>query len=209
MKSEHEQERVVILAAVDGTPASDAAIGTATALASSVRGAELHFVHVLAPPVFPTGPTVPSMPTYVEDARVFIAAVKRQASARFAGRLEGHLATGDPHERILAVAAELDADLIVIGSQGTTGIARWLHRSLAQRIASDAPCAVLIARPKEHSAAIPEIEPACPDCLDVQRKTTGTELWCAAHTARHPHGRLHYAIPKPFATGSMFFRGDS
>lgn len=54
---------------------------------------------------------------------------------------------GDPAEQIVAVAEESDADLVVVGSRGRTGIARALLGSVARHVLVDAPCSVLIVRP--------------------------------------------------------------
>ena len=54
----------------------------------------------------------------------------------------------DVSEAILDAADELDADMIVIGDKGTTGIKRFLLGSITRRIATHAPCSVLVVRQK-------------------------------------------------------------
>jgi hypothetical protein len=84
---------------------------------------------------------------------------------------------------------------------------RWLLGSVSQGIANDAPCAVLVARPKEVSIG-PEIQPPCHQCFDVQRASHGDKLWCAQHATRHIHGQLHMAGEAPASLGgrSIFIR---
>jgi nucleotide-binding universal stress UspA family protein len=53
---------------------------------------------------------------------------------------------GDPRSAIVDEAAEWGADLIVVGSQGRTGVARWLLGSVASAIVSHAPCSVEVIR---------------------------------------------------------------
>ena len=49
-------------------------------------------------------------------------------------------------EEIINEAQEWDADLILIGTHGRSGISRFLLGSVAQRVASHAPCSVEIVR---------------------------------------------------------------
>ena len=53
---------------------------------------------------------------------------------------------GYPDERLPAVATELDAALIVVGSHGRTGLKRFFIGSVAERVARRAEVDVLIAR---------------------------------------------------------------
>lgn len=62
--------------------------------------------------------------------------------------------TGDPRTVILAEAESFDADLIVLGSQGLTGIKRLMLGSVAAYVASHAHCSVEIVRKK--GAATPD-----------------------------------------------------
>lgn len=54
--------------------------------------------------------------------------------------------TGDVAEQIIAAALEFDADLIVLGSHGRTGLGRVLLGSVARNVLYHAPCSVLIVR---------------------------------------------------------------
>jgi nucleotide-binding universal stress UspA family protein len=53
---------------------------------------------------------------------------------------------GNPAEVLLSVAAEQDADLIVVGNRGMQGAARFLLGSVPNRIAHHANCSVLIVQ---------------------------------------------------------------
>jgi universal stress protein A len=50
---------------------------------------------------------------------------------------------GDPRAQIVAHAAAEGADLIVMGTHGRTGAARFLLGSVAERVVREAPCPVL------------------------------------------------------------------
>ncbi len=95
-----------------------------------------------------------------------------------------HLRVGSPAEQIHRLAANVDADLILIGPH--RGALRSLSRPLggtARHILERARCSVAIARIKhyEPDERQPEIEPPCPDCLRVRAESGGERWWCPAH----------------------------
>jgi nucleotide-binding universal stress UspA family protein len=59
---------------------------------------------------------------------------------------ELEIASGDPAEEIIRLANIHQADLIVIGSRGLTGLDRILQGSVSSQVVSDAPCSVLVIR---------------------------------------------------------------
>jgi len=60
--------------------------------------------------------------------------------------VEGHIAEGHAVESILRSVAALKGDLIVMGSHGRTGLSRVLLGSVAERVARQATCPVLIVK---------------------------------------------------------------
>jgi len=63
------------------------------------------------------------------------------------------VAHGSPAEEIVRIAADEDADIIVIGSHGLTGWRHIVFGSVAERVVRLAPCAVLTIRaPKKEVA---------------------------------------------------------
>jgi nucleotide-binding universal stress UspA family protein len=61
--------------------------------------------------------------------------------------VETHAREGDPAEAIIEVANEQQADLIVVGNRGLTGIRRFLLGSVSSKVSEHAPCSVMIVRP--------------------------------------------------------------
>ena len=57
-----------------------------------------------------------------------------------------HFVTGKPVDVIVKQATAMKADLIVLGTQGRTGIPRALIGSVAERVVRHAPCPVLVVR---------------------------------------------------------------
>jgi len=73
------------------------------------------------------------------------------------------LAHGDTVPQILTTARETKADLIVLGTNGRRGLARFLMGSVAEQILRRAPCPVVTVRgPLSGTAAVeaPAVETA-------------------------------------------------
>ena len=58
------------------------------------------------------------------------------------------IVTGDPAEEIIRLANIYQADLIVIGSRGLTGLKRILQGSVSSQVVESAPCSVLVVKSK-------------------------------------------------------------
>lgn len=57
------------------------------------------------------------------------------------------IVTGDPSAEIIRLAHIHQADLIVIGSRGLTGLQRILEGSVSSQVVAEAPCSVLVVKP--------------------------------------------------------------
>jgi nucleotide-binding universal stress UspA family protein len=141
-----------ILYATDFSPASRAAFTTAVKRARQDR-AELVVVHVLSPIVQTVDGYLPAS-TYNE----IDTAARRHAAdqleplarqARKAGvRVRAVLLDGVPHDAIVRAARKHHAGMIVVGTHGRTGLARFMLGSVAARVVSHAKVPVLTVRGK-------------------------------------------------------------
>lgn len=125
------------------------------------RGATLHVLAVAegeGPPL-PHELTDDAKRRFLEEAH---ATLERYVSERIDGlasagavierdRVRTAVDFGEPGERILALAEALDADLIIIGPRGKTGMERLLMGSVADQVLRQARCSVLVARAREHT----------------------------------------------------------
>ncbi len=59
---------------------------------------------------------------------------------------ELEIVTGDPAVEIVRLAHIHQANLIVIGSRGLTGLQRILEGSVSSQVVADAPCSVLVVK---------------------------------------------------------------
>jgi len=192
-------QRTVILAAVDGSAASPYVV-SAGAKFASMPGAELHMVHVIEALADPKRLT-----EQLERGRQILENLGRDLPQNIPLTL--HLAAGTATREVLQLAANLQADLIVVGAHDLSRLEKLLLGSVSEPIVRKAQCPVYVVRRKDyHGKVVPELEPPCPDCLQVQRATGGKELWCARHAEKHAHGRVHYELPQGFAEGSTFVR---
>ena len=62
------------------------------------------------------------------------------------GSLHEHVALGDPAGEIVALAGELGADLIVVGSHGGDALRRLFTGSVASKVVRDASCPVVVVK---------------------------------------------------------------
>jgi nucleotide-binding universal stress UspA family protein len=191
--------RFVVLLAIDDTPQKHEVVRVGANFARAMPGGELHVVHVvedrppLAAYVPPLGGWSMSTTDIVGAARKRLDDVTAEACEQFSGRIVEHLAAGSAWKQILQVAIDVQADVIMVGTHGRTGIRRMVLGSVAEAVVRKASCPVIVVRPKDYHAFVPpEIEPACSDCLRVQRDTNGDRLWCPRHDAEESRGHVHY-----------------
>ena len=141
-----------ILLAIDDSKFSDAAVQMIIAQASP-QNTEVRVLHVLAPPSLLLGR---EMGGYDPELETVWKAQREQAKAlvtkttgilRTSGfNVTSTLEEGDPKSRIIDVASEWNADLIVLGSHGRKGLDRFLMGSVAESVARHANCSVEIVR---------------------------------------------------------------
>jgi universal stress protein A len=140
-----------ILLATDFSAASRPAFRRALDLAKA-NSAALWITHVAVPPV-PISPNGYVLPRVYDEMD---AAIRADASkhlrrllvlAQKAGvRGRTLLLRGAPSEALARAARGRHADLMVLGTHGRTGVARFLVGSVASRVVATAPCPVLTVR---------------------------------------------------------------
>src|SRR5438132_9967376 len=131
-----------ILVALDGSPASEAALSEVERMA--VGGTSVHFLHV-----------VPMLPLSVDATSAGVMAGHDHALSYLGGLRErlpdvrglDLIRTGDPADAILQVALEFNIDLIAMGTQVRTGLAKWLLGSVAETVVRRAQLPVLLRQP--------------------------------------------------------------
>ncbi len=133
-----------ILFPTDYSADSEQAFSLACDLALS-QGARLIAVHVVEPPLYSGEFNVPTPPSpFLQDNVDHW--LKKCHPHREMPTVESRVVEGLAWEQIVRVAGDRQCDLIVMGSEGKTGIGRTLLGSVAERVARHAPCPVLICK---------------------------------------------------------------
>jgi nucleotide-binding universal stress UspA family protein len=134
-----------ILAATDFSEASRDAFDLARSLAREA-GADLVVTHTCEVPTYTDFVAPIDLITpLTEVARSKLDELLLSVRAEHPGA-KGVVKVGVPWEQILAVAAEVGADLIVMGTHGRRGFAHAILGSVAERVVRLSPIPVLTAR---------------------------------------------------------------
>lgn len=124
-----------ILLATDGSRSSDAAAVLAGRIAQCCKT-----------PVSVLSVEVPShAPERQAEARPIVERVASLLGLEGI-EVEARIGRGLPHDVVLGTAAEIGADLIVMGSHGRTGLGRLLLGSNSEKVIGKATCPVLVAK---------------------------------------------------------------
>jgi len=118
-----------------------------------------------------------------------------QSGGKSEARIFAHVMHGQPAEQLLDMARYLEADLIVLGTHGHTGVKRLVLGSVAETVVRRATCPVLVTRARNYPAE-PELvpDPPCEQCVAARKATDGTRWWCAEHDRPWtPPTRYHYS----------------
>lgn len=122
-------------------------------------GGRLYVVHVAemvsttAKQFFPEGPGDPEIQAtklalqYLREVLAAEGAEEAQADVRL---------SPNTADTIVDYAKHAHADVIIVGTHGRSGVSRLLMGSVAEHVVRNAPCPVLVVRPKEHDFVIPE-----------------------------------------------------
>lgn len=130
-----------ILFPTDFSTCSDAGLAHATTLAKEA-GAKLVILHVEEPPpAYGAGEMYYGVPDPDNPTlrRMLAAVLPNDPTVPY----EHRLVIGDPASEIVAVADELGADMIVLGTHGRTGLKRLLMGSVAEAVVRKANCPVI------------------------------------------------------------------
>jgi nucleotide-binding universal stress UspA family protein len=140
-----------ILVPTDFSPSAEAAFGAAAEFAEAY-GAKIVLVHVGVEPFIPGVSVLPSVqiPDSLQaEIRVATDKALARAKKKFGDSIvvEVQIVDGPPHVGICDAAVDRRADLIVMATEGSSGLARLFLGSTAQRVLRSAPCPVVTVRP--------------------------------------------------------------
>lgn len=141
-----------ILAATDLSDPAQGALSMAALVSSnsSQPMVALHVVDyspvVVVPEAF--GPGIPIPVSEEEHHAILKAAGEKliEALSKIETKADRLVEEGAPAERIVAVADQIEASLVVIGTSGGGGLKRMLLGSVAEDVLRTSPCSVLLVR---------------------------------------------------------------
>jgi nucleotide-binding universal stress UspA family protein len=147
-----------VLVAFDFSDTSMSALTYGENLAHTFGG-RLHVLHVADVIATSTAQFYPEGPG---DPEVKATELAMNQLCAFLSSHDGPAATPavrlsrSPADAIVKYAREIHADIIVVGTHGRGGMSRLLMGSVAEHVVRNAPCPVLVVRPREHEFVMPD-----------------------------------------------------
>jgi nucleotide-binding universal stress UspA family protein len=181
------------------TETSGFALDQTVRIAMRVAGSEMHLVHVLS---------ADQGPEKMRDAAAilqrYMTAKAKQLGGLARQRVGVHVRSGEAGQEIAQLAAEVSADLIVVGTHRRLHLKQLLLGSTAEHVMATAACPVFVAgpRPPPKASHVVVIDPPCPECVQARQATQGRTWWCARHSENHHLRQRHhysYQTELPFA----------
>ena len=175
----------VIVAALAFDETGPHALDEAARVADRGSRTELHVVHVT------TGNDLIALREGPDGESLALRQVKLELQRRVEAmwgsnsrQVIAHIRVGNPAQAVLQTAADVGADLIVVGSNQRRGLERLVLGSVSLRVLEEARCPVLVALPRDYAAlaASESIQPPCDDCAKVRAETDNKTYWCERHT---------------------------
>jgi nucleotide-binding universal stress UspA family protein len=113
-------------------------------------GAQLHVVHVMPTtrPHYPSGAYAEQLGMHEEDlpwAQELLDGQVRKIEEGGTAVVKAYLGEGEPDAEVVALAEEIGADMIVVGSRGLGRLRRPIG-SVSSSVAAHAHCPVLVVR---------------------------------------------------------------
>ena len=135
---------------IDFSETSRVALEEASELARRYQG-ELALLHVFEPPVATSDLMVAPPGMFEQTAKDLerkLELWKGEAEQRGARVVRALVVTGAAATETVRFAREGGYDLVVMGTHGRRGLRHLVLGSVAERVVREAPCAVLVVRPR-------------------------------------------------------------
>jgi nucleotide-binding universal stress UspA family protein len=208
----------VIVAGVDYSETGDRALQEAIQIGVRQGNAEVHALNVVllvqsgSQPMLEYAPSVVTGMSFEQAWTALVRHIEtktggireklgKAADGRFP-RVVPHLRVEAAAQEIAQLAADLEADLVVVGTHGRRGLSRVLLGSVAESVVRLAPCPVLVVRAKR-LVTVATIEPPCPECVKTREATQGAEFWCEQHRQRHGQRHTYHSEDRISKDGTM------
>lgn len=137
------------MVALDGSELSEGVIQALQELQLQPAITKIILCHVISPPA--SDLELAADRPHVESEEVPYRHIEKQMEsyqAQLPYESELEIVNGDPAQEIVRLANIYQADLIVIGSRGLTGVKRIIQGSVSSQVVEEAPCSVLVVKPE-------------------------------------------------------------
>jgi nucleotide-binding universal stress UspA family protein len=142
-----------IVVPLDGSTLAEQALPSAVELAKAFDG-QIFLLHVvtnyLVPPYgidYQLGETFRDVA--IREAHEYLENIRGKLESTFSGTFHVKVIEGLVAENILDFANFQNADVIVMGTHGRSGVGRWVFGSVAERVLRASNCPVLLIRAHE------------------------------------------------------------
>ena len=146
-------ETIGIIVPVDFLKNADKLVDYSVKMAEKLA-VSIHFIHVVSSPAGDAMIGAPFAGEYegkmLSDAQERMANLLKDNSERCPG-CTGEVVLGEPVDKIIEIAQEKRANLIIISTHGAKGLEKILLGSVAERVLKQAHCPVLIMNPYKES----------------------------------------------------------
>ncbi|WP_273838244.1 universal stress protein [Halococcus sp. PRR34] len=189
-----------ILLPTDGSEGNRRAIDHAIAIADEID-ATVHALHVVNTSEYDglERSALDSLEASGTDALENV----EDAASRISVEVETHLEHGSPYRKVLAAVDDVDADTIIMGTSGRTGLNRLLLGSVAERVVREATVPVTTVRAIDEPMAVDSptaaVEHAASALADAGHEPAeamddpyrGTSSWVVPYRAEDGRFRVH------------------
>lgn len=191
------ESTMTVLLALDETEPAEFILESAAKTLESFRAYDLHLLTVVEPAVFSGDSLDQAAALDAARDRLHETATKLMSGRQIKARhIVSHARAGGAAHQIIQCAADLEADMIFIGTHGRTGVSRLVVGSVAEKVVREAACPVMVfraLRPAQvMSKSEPAIEPPCPRCVEVRKASGGAQLWCEQHSEVQERRHTYY-----------------
>ncbi len=185
MPASEPKRRFRLVVALDGSDYAPAVLEYALDQAARHEAPDVNVIAVVAPA------RNVALDEVAGDLRARIHELLRATLFTFGAaadwRVRIHVRSGVPAEEIAALAAEVQADLLVIGRFGASPAQRKRRGSVADEVLRLAACPTLVVQIPDYAEV--DFDLQCAACVAVRSETDGERWFCDEHLAS-PDARM-------------------
>lgn len=178
----------IIVVGVDSSADSELALLTAVRMCNAAD--TLHVVHAVEVHALREATRIQEQEKVLENdpdvVRAYVSDVCEREEVWPLVRPEVHTRIGTPVAALVQFCTDVEADLLVCGTHAHKAIDR-LRTPVSEGLLREAPCPVLVAKPRAYQGRRKSELPAppCADCVAKREETGDMMTWCATHARDH------------------------